>query len=310
MRFASTPLFGLRLILLGGVMVSTLAYAEAPAPTLRGHATQGGVLFGHFEGKGELSFERHKLRISPEGDFVLGLGPNHPGRAELHWKSAEGEMRVCRFEVEARTYQEEKIDGLPEDQVILDAETRRDLRDSRRDLDKLRKRDSERAFFSEGFRMPVKGRITGVYGSRRILNGKEVQPHWGLDLAAAVGKPVRAPAPGEVVFIGEDVPLAGRVVLVDHGHGLTSAFLHLARVGVKEGQVLKAGQTLGRVGQTGRTTGAHLDWRMNWFDKRVDPELVVAKAGSELPQVKLNCEREEEAKPKGKAPQGKGTKKP
>ena len=118
-------------------------------------------------------------------------------------------------------------------------------------------------------------RISGVYGSQRILNGKPRQPHYGIDIAAPKGTPVVAPADAVVRLAESDLYYTGGTLILDHGHGLSSAFLHLATVDVRVGESVRRGQKIGTVGSTGRSTGPHLDWRINWFDRRIDPAPLV-----------------------------------
>ena len=140
-----------------------------------------------------------------------------------------------------------------------------------------RERDDERSDFAAGFRWPLQGRISGVYGSQRIYNGTPRSPHSGLDVAAPTGTPIRAPAAGVVTFADPGLYLTGGTVLLDHGHGVSSNFLHLSRIDVAVGERVEAGQVLGQVGATGRATGPHMHWGMNWFGVRVDPRAVLEK---------------------------------
>ncbi len=129
--------------------------------------------------------------------------------------------------------------------------------------------------FESGFTWPAVGPISGVFGSQRVLNGEPKRPHFGVDIAAAPGTPVMAPADGVVAIAHPDMYYTGGTVLIDHGHGLTSVYSHLREVSVKEGARLRQGDNIGRIGATGRATGPHLDWRINWFDQRLDPALLV-----------------------------------
>ena len=140
---------------------------------------------------------------------------------------------------------------------------------------KARTIDDPRADFLSGFRWPIKGRISGVYGSQRILNGEPRRPHFGIDIAAPTGTKVGAPADGVVTMVHPDMFFSGGTMIVDHGHGLSSAFLHLSRILVEKGDRVVQGQTIAEVGSTGRSTGPHLDWRINLFDRRLDPSLLV-----------------------------------
>ena len=137
-----------------------------------------------------------------------------------------------------------------------------------------RKLDDPRTDFLDGFIWPSQGPISGVYGSQRILNGKPRRPHFGVDVAGPVGTPVVAPAGGVVTLAHPDMYFSGGTLVIDHGHGLSSAFLHLSRILVKEGQRVEQGEPIAEIGATGRVTGAHLDWRMNWFEQRIDPQLL------------------------------------
>jgi murein DD-endopeptidase MepM/ murein hydrolase activator NlpD len=135
--------------------------------------------------------------------------------------------------------------------------------------------DSARTDFLDGFVWPAQGRISGVYGSQRILNGEPRRPHYGVDIAAPVGTPVRAPAAGVVTLAHPDMYYSGGTLILDHGHGLSSTFLHLSEILAREGQNVSQGEVIGRVGATGRATGAHLDWRMNLLTRRIDPALLL-----------------------------------
>ena len=142
-------------------------------------------------------------------------------------------------------------------------------------IKKARSEDSAVPHFLRGWQWPAKGRISGVYGSQRILNGKPRRPHYGIDIAAPVGTPIVAPSDGIVRLAERDLYYTGGTIILDHGHGLSSAFLHMQRVTVKPGQMVKQGQKIGTLGSTGRSTGPHLDWRINLFGARLDPQLLV-----------------------------------
>ena len=132
------------------------------------------------------------------------------------------------------------------------------------------------AYYIDGFSWPAKGRISGVYGSQRVLNGKPRNPHFGLDIAAPTGSDVYAPADGLVTLTHPDMLLSGGTIILDHGQGLSSSFLHLSEILVEAGLFVKQGDLIARIGATGRASGPHLDWRMNWLDRRVNPQLLLA----------------------------------
>jgi len=142
-------------------------------------------------------------------------------------------------------------------------------------IKQARKGDSKLQDFLAGFVKPLEGPITGVYGSRRVYNGTPGRPHYGLDIAAPTGTEVYAPAPGIVRLAHDDMFYSGGTLIVDHGQGVSSTFIHLSEVIVTPGQRVEAGDLIARVGATGRATGPHLDWRINWFEVRIDPDLVL-----------------------------------
>jgi murein DD-endopeptidase MepM/ murein hydrolase activator NlpD len=253
-----------------------LPKADPSKLELIGTAIQGGLVRAKLNGKlKKMSFPGHRAVLSKEGEFLVAFARDARPQEKLTITLDDGTVIEHVFEVTQRTYETEKIDGLPKEEVDLDPNTRKDLAKTEAELDKVRKGFIEKPCYKDGFIWPANGKISSHYGVKRVLNGKESGIHWGVDIAAALGSPVRAPACGKVVFAKTNQPLSGNVVLVDHGHGLTSAFLHLNTITVKEGDEVKQGQGLGTVGATGRATGAHLDWRMNLFEVRVDPELLV-----------------------------------
>jgi murein DD-endopeptidase MepM/ murein hydrolase activator NlpD len=154
------------------------------------------------------------------------------------------------------------------------------IRRENRMIKKVRAVDSATPHFLKGWIWPSKGRISGVYGSQRVLNGKPRRPHFGVDVAAPVGTPVVAPSDGVVTLVEKDLYYTGGTIIIDHGHGLSSAFLHMNDVTVKKGQAVKQGDRIGTIGKTGRATGPHLDWRINLFDARIDPQLLVPPMAS------------------------------
>ncbi len=249
---------------------------EDPRVTLEGPLVQGALVRGTVAAGTAVRFNNRKVKVSPEGDFIIGFGRDAGPRALLSFAFDGQAPERHILHVADRTFEPEAIDGLPPEMVDLDPKTRRALGKSRRRIKKLRGKSSDTPYFRDGFRWPMKGKITSTYGRKRILNGKEQGFHWGVDLAGPVGRKVRAPAGGVVIFAEGDVPLSGNLVIIDHGHGLTSSFLHLDKIRVEVGDTLAAGDVFATSGNTGRSTGPHLDWRMNLFDTRVDPQTIVS----------------------------------
>jgi murein DD-endopeptidase MepM/ murein hydrolase activator NlpD len=177
--------------------------------------------------------------------------------------------------VAKRTYDVQRIDGLPPKKVTPSEEDMVRIRKEYALIRTARDRDDAREDFLGGFEWPARGRISGVYGSQRILNGVPRRPHFGVDVAAPVGTLVYAPADGVVTLAHDDMFFSGGTLIVDHGHGLSSSFLHLNAVLVKEGDRVRQGDPIAKIGATGRVTGPHLDWRMNLVGARLDPQLLV-----------------------------------
>ena len=124
------------------------------------------------------------------------------------------------------------------------------------------------------------GPISGVYGSQRVYNGVPGTPHYGIDVAVPTGTAIVAPASGQIIMVHDNMFYSGGTIMLDHGHGVSSSFLHLSKTSVEVGDWVEQGDPIGEVGATGRVTGPHLDWRMNWGDSRIDPELLLRASGA------------------------------
>jgi biotin carboxyl carrier protein len=240
-----------------------------------GTFTQGGVIIGRTEPGTQLVLDKQAVRVSPEGVFVFGFDRDAPTMARLEARFPEGERVVRLLSVAPRKYDIQYIDGLPPQKVTPPPELLERIRQEAAQVAEVRRQDLSKPYFLNGFQWPVMGHITGVYGSQRILNGQPRRPHYGIDIAAPAGTPVQAPADGMVTFVHPNMYFSGGTLILDHGHGLSSSFLHLQSIHVKVGQKVKQGDMIATVGATGRVTGSHLDWRMNWFTERIDPGLLV-----------------------------------
>ena len=250
--------------------------AQNTGVRLDGPHTQGGLLIGAVAPGSMVEFEGIPVRVSRDGRFLVGLGRDAPSDAKLAVSYPDGRRERRMLAVERRTYRIERIDGLPPGKVAPQSEEELErIRADARLVAETRKIDDPRTDFLDGFRWPVRGRISGVYGSQRILNGEPREPHYGVDIAAPAGTEVQAPAGGVVTLAEPGMFLSGGTLVVDHGHGLSSAFLHLSRILVTREERVRQGQTVAEVGATGRATGPHLDWRVNLFDRRLDPALLV-----------------------------------
>lgn len=260
-------------------LLAMLVHADEGLPAgvlLSGKWTQGGVLIGQAPPGTRVWFEGRALRVSEDGRFVFGL--HRDAKSQASWKiqlPGEPAPKLLTHAVEQRSYKIQRIDGLPGKMVTPPAAVLARIRRDQQQVAKAKAIDSALNGFAETFIWPCIGPISGVYGSQRILNGVPKQPHYGVDVAMPVGTPVVAPASGVVTLAEADMYYTGGTIMIDHGHGLSSVLMHLSKVLVKVGQQVQQGDEIAAVGATGRVTGAHLDWRMNWFDARIDPQLLV-----------------------------------
>ena len=255
---------------------------ESTRIRLDGPRTQGGLLQGRVAPGSGVEFEGTPVRVSEDGWFLVGFGRDAAPEAEITVTGPDGGRERLVLAVAPREYRIERIDGLPAAKVAPrdEEELARIEREARR-VAEARTLDDPRTDFRSGFRWPVTGRISGVYGSRRILNGEPRQPHYGIDIAAPAGTKVRASADGLVTLAEPDLFLSGGTLIVDHGHGLSSAFLHLSRILAARGERVRQGDPVAEVGATGRATGPHLDWRVNLLERRLDPALLVGPMPNE-----------------------------
>ena len=254
----------------------TVAASAAEPVKLEGHYAQGGTVRGWVEPGSSASLDGRALRIGKDGSFIFGFDRDHGASSTLRVVHADGEVEVRKFDIESREYNIERIDGLPPAKVSprTQAQINHILRDQKMKRDS-RKSPSQDIHFTETFMWPLTGRLSGFYGSQRILNGEPKRPHYGVDVAAPQDTNFYAPAGGVVTLASDDMYFEGGLIFLDHGLGYTSGFLHMTRVDVKPGDVVKKGDLLGGVGAAGRATGPHLDWRITWMGKQLDPTFLV-----------------------------------
>jgi len=243
---------------------------------------QGGLLHAHAPGATSLQLlsadTGTPVRLAPDGGFIIGVGRDDAGPLRLRARYDDGATRDWSIAVKPRAWRFEKIEGVPEATVNPPPEIAARIGKEQAEVAAARVRDDAREDYAGRFDWPVHGRVSGVYGSQRIYNGTPKSPHSGLDVAVPTGTPIHAPAAGIVTFARPELYLTGGTVLVDHGHGLSSNFLHMSRIDVQVGQRVEKGAVLGLVGMTGRATGPHMHWGMNWFSTRIDPALLLPSA--------------------------------
>lgn len=237
---------------------------------------QGGFVSGQVAPGSTVKLDGQTVTVATDGRFAFGLVFDAPLAATVVVTDPVGRSERHEFPVAQRRYAESRIDGLPQAMVsppkaVLDRIARENA-----EVGQARAQRRPVADFAEGFIWPLKGtRISTEFGARRILNGEPRQPHFGVDIAAPQGAPIRASAAGVVTLAAPDLYYTGQTVIIDHGLGITTTYLHLSKTTVKVGQRVTQGEVIGQVGMTGRATGPHLCWRANWGAVRIDPSLLV-----------------------------------
>ncbi len=247
----------------------------AAALDLEGPVTQGGLVIGRVEPGGRVALDGRALRVAADGRFLLGFGRDHGPRAELTITAPDGRKTIRPLAIAKRRYSIQRIEGLPQALVTPDAATAQRIKDDREAIAAARRRDDAELRLAQRFIWPATGPVSGVYGSQRVLNGEARAPHVGLDIAGPEGAPVAAAADGVVSLAHDDMVLTGKTVVLDHGHGLTTSYVHLSEISVASGARVQQGAPIGRIGKTGRVTGAHLHWGVHLFDVALDPALLV-----------------------------------
>lgn len=261
---------------IGFIFTFCLLYAaDVYAVSFEGEFKQGGLLIGQVQEGQTVSYQGKILKLTTNNQFLLGLGRNAPATASITVNSKDKEPEIVSLKIMQRQYKIQKIEGVPSKTVTPPESDLKRIKQDAFMVREARKLVSNKQDFLKGFTKPANGPITGVYGSQRFYNGVPKSPHYGIDYAAPTGTPVIAPADGVVTFVHNDLFYSGGTLIVDHGHGLSSTFLHLSEILVKPNQRVSLGMEIAKIGATGRATGPHLDWRMNWLDQRIDPDLVL-----------------------------------
>ena len=238
---------------------------------LKGELTQGSAVRGKIPENSQLWLNGQAIKTTPEGEFFIGFGRDAELVQILTLKQADAEPVQESLRLTKREYRLQEVNGVPQKTVTPKPENLARIQAENALIAAARAIDSEHRFFLETFIAPMDAAISGVYGSQRIYNGIPKRPHFGVDYAGPVGAPVYAPASGKVTMTHADMFYSGGTLIIDHGYGVSSSFLHLSEILVEQGQVVKQGELIAKVGKGGRASGPHLDWRINWFDVRIDP---------------------------------------
>jgi len=266
-----------------GILLCAFAFEAAATEPIRlnGPVVQGGMIVGQATPGSTVRLDGTSVKVAPDGRFVFGFNRDAGQSALLEIVEPAGAQHIETLSVKQRDYKIQRIDGLPPKKVTPPPELTARLKRERGLVAQARARDTDFLHWAEPFIWPAKGRISGVYGSQRILNGKPRQPHYGVDVAGPKGTPVVAPASGIVMLAQPDFYFEGGIIIIDHGYRVMSTLFHLQTVDVIVGQAVEKGQPIATIGATGRATGAHVDWRMNWGATRLDPALIVGPMSAE-----------------------------
>ena len=249
------------------LLITTSSFAV----TFEGQFIQGAFILGKTEPGSEVFIDKKKVKVTSDGYFVFGLNRDRKNDVVI----TINEKKIIK-KVFKREYKIQRIDGLEEKKVTPPEEVYERIKRENKWIGETRAINSDLTFFKNKFAIPVKNAIiTGVYGSQRILNGKPKWPHYGLDFAADEGTQIKAMLDGTVTLAESDLFYTGGTLIFDHGHGISTLYMHMQKILVKKGQKIKQGEIIGTGGSTGRATGAHLDVRLNWFGVRLDPATVL-----------------------------------
>ena len=249
---------------------------NASAVEFIGNFSQGNFILGKTEPNSKIIVNKTEVRVSSDGYFVFGIDRDRKYDRVIT-KVSNGKKEKIIKKILKRKYKIQRIDGLPENKVTPPESVYKRIKNENNKIGEARSINSELNFFKDKFIMPVEGIITGVYGSQRILNGKPKWPHYGIDIAAKQGTQIISSATGVVTMAEDDLYYTGGTIIMDHGHGISTIYSHLENVLVSVGDKINQGDVIGTVGSTGRSTGPHLDFRINWFQTRLDPMSVIKR---------------------------------
>ena len=256
-------------------LVFLLITTSSFAVTFDGKFIQGSFILGKTEPGSEVFIDKKKVKVTSDGFFVFGLDRNRKYDVVITLNKDGNKQKIVK-KVQKRKYNIQRIDGLEEKKVTPPEEVYERIKRENKWIGEARAIESNLTFFTKKFTVPIENAIiSGVYGSQRILNGKPKWPHYGLDFAADEGTKIKAMLDGTVTLAEPDLFYTGGTLIFDHGHGISTLYMHMKKILAKKGQKVKQGDVIGTVGSTGRVTGAHLDVRLNWFQIRLDPATVI-----------------------------------
>ncbi len=253
-------------------LIPTYSYAIE----FKGKFLQGHFIVGITNPSAKIIIDKKEVKVSKNGFFAFGIDRDRKFDLTIT-KIQDGKKEKIVKKVLKRKYNIQRIDGLEESKVTPPESVYKRIKEENNKIGKARAINSDLPFFKNQFIMPVKGIISGVYGSQRILNGKPKWPHYGIDIAAKKGTMIKSSGSGTVTMAEDDLYYTGGTIIMDHGHGISTIYSHLESVMVSVGDKINQGDIIGTVGSTGRSTGPHLDFRVNWFQTRLDPMSIISK---------------------------------
>ena len=257
------------------IIIFFLIFNVSQAVEFFGNFKQGSFILGKTDPNSKVFIDDREVRVSNDGYFAFGLDRDRKNNVLIKIKDKR-ETKLIEKKVFKRKYKIQRIDGLPPKQVTPPPEVYERIKKDNILIGKARQIDSKLIFFKNKFIYPIdKYIITGVYGSQRILNGKPRRPHYGIDFHAPEGTPVKSMMDGVVTLVENDMYFTGGTIVFDHGHGISTLYMHMKDINVKKGQKVKKGEIVGTLGQSGRATGPHLDIRLNWFNVKLDPASIL-----------------------------------
>ncbi len=256
-----------KILLIVAILFSTNVFSVE----FKGKFIQGHFIIGKTDQDSKVFVDKKEIKVSKNGYFAFGLGRDRKYDVTITIKSNGKTKKIVKM-VQKRKYNIQKIDGLDEKKVTPPEEVYEIIKKENKLIAEARAIDSDLVFFKDNFIIPVDDAvITGVYGSQRILNGKPKWPHYGLDFAQDEGAQVKAMIDGTATLAEPNLYYSGGTLIFDHGHGISTLYMHMHEIFIEKGQKVKQGDIIGTVGSTGRATGSHLDIRLNWFSTRLDP---------------------------------------
>ena len=256
------------------LIITVFTTTQLNAIEFKGKFLQGHFILGITDPSAKIIIDKKNVKVSNDGYFVFGIDRDRKFDLTVT-KVIDGKKEKIIKKVLKRKYNIQRIDGLEESKVTPPESVYKRIKEENNKIGEARSINSDLLFFKNQFIMPVEGIISGVYGSQRILNGKPKWPHYGIDIAAKQGTMIKSSGSGIVTMAEDDLYYTGGTIIMDHGHGISTIYSHLETVLVSIGDIINQGDIIGTVGSTGRSTGPHLDFRINWFQTRLDPMSVL-----------------------------------